>query len=152
MTWKSVTSEYAINPSCQRRIVALGSYLRTPLPAMEKSNYEEKTIEGSVAPDQLYRPEVDTSDIDEKKLLWKIDLHVIPWLTFVYLLNFLDRGSIGNAKVCSNTLCIFVLRWFTFAVNKLYNLEKDIKITDSQFLIALTVFFFPYALFEVSLW
>lgn len=39
--------------------------------------------------------------VDERKLLWKIDLHVIPWLATLYLLNFLDRGSIGNAKVCS---------------------------------------------------
>jgi len=37
--------------------------------------------------------------IDEKKLVRKIDLHVIPWLALLYLLNFLDRGSIGNAKV-----------------------------------------------------
>ncbi|KAF8078748.1 MFS general substrate transporter, partial [Lyophyllum atratum] len=94
----------------------------------EKPNHEEKTSEGSVAPDQLYRSEVDTANIDEKKLLRKIDLRIIPWLTFMYLLNFLDRGSIGNAK--------------------LYNLTADIKIVDSQYLIALTVFFFPYALFE----
>jgi hypothetical protein len=39
------------------------------------------------------------STIDERKLLWKIDLHVVPWLAILYLLNFLDRGSIGNAKV-----------------------------------------------------
>lgn len=38
------------------------------------------------------------STIDERKLLWKIDLHVVPWLAVLYLLNFLDRGSIGNAK------------------------------------------------------
>ena len=37
--------------------------------------------------------------IDEKALLRKIDIHVIPWLTLLYLLNFMDRGSIGNAKV-----------------------------------------------------
>jgi hypothetical protein len=32
---------------------------------------------------------------------------------------------------------------------QLYNLEKSISITDKQYLIALTVFFFPYALLEV---
>lgn len=54
--------------------------------------------------------------IDERKLLWKMDmacvveparrlLHadrctsLIPWLSFLYLLSFLDRTSIGNAKV-----------------------------------------------------
>ncbi|KIM47889.1 hypothetical protein M413DRAFT_61871 [Hebeloma cylindrosporum] len=66
--------------------------------------------------------------IDERKLVRKIDLHVIPWLALLYLINFLDRGSIGNAK--------------------LYNLEADIGINDRQYLIALTVFFFPYAILE----
>ena len=30
-------------------------------------------------------------------------------------------------------------------------MEKDLHISDQQYLIALTLFFFPYALFEVSL-
>ena len=29
-------------------------------------------------------------------------------------------------------------------------MQSDLQITDKQYLIALTVFFFPYALFEVS--
>ncbi|EAU92674.2 hypothetical protein CC1G_01719 [Coprinopsis cinerea okayama7 len=76
----------------------------------------------------IYRPEVDVSGIDEKKLMRKVDLHVIPWLTILYLFSFLDRGSIGNAK--------------------LYNLENDLGITDKQYLLALSMFFIPYALFE----
>ncbi|KAH8120224.1 MFS general substrate transporter [Phellopilus nigrolimitatus] len=71
----------------------------------------------------------DNSYVDEKKLLRKIDLYIIPWLALLYLLNFLDRANIGNAK--------------------LYNMEEDLHITDSQYLIALTTFFFPYALFEL---
>ncbi|KAF7799237.1 hypothetical protein EIP86_010469 [Pleurotus ostreatoroseus] len=67
--------------------------------------------------------------IDERKLLRKIDWHVVPWLALLYLLNFLDRGNIGNAR--------------------LYHMQDDLNITDQQYLIALTVFFFPYALFEV---
>ncbi|KAI1793868.1 MFS general substrate transporter [Ganoderma leucocontextum] len=76
----------------------------------------------------VYRPEVDTSGIDEKKLMRRIDWHVVPWLAVLYLLNFLDRGSIGNAR--------------------LYHMADDLHITDKQYLIALTVFFFPYSLFE----
>ncbi|KAI5118029.1 hypothetical protein M0805_004894 [Coniferiporia weirii] len=67
--------------------------------------------------------------VDGKKLLRKIDLYIIPWLALLYLLNFLDRANIGNAR--------------------LYNMESDLHLTDSQYLIALTCFFFPYALFEV---
>ena len=37
--------------------------------------------------------------IDKRKLLRKIDWHVVPWLALLYLLNFLDRGNIGNARV-----------------------------------------------------
>ncbi|KAF9015501.1 MFS general substrate transporter [Cyathus striatus] len=85
-------------------------------------------VSNEASTDNLYCPEVDTSGIDERKLMRRIDLHVIPWLSVLYLLNFLDRGSIGNAK--------------------LYRLETDLGITDRQYLIALTVFFFPYSLFE----
>jgi len=67
--------------------------------------------------------------IDEKKLMRKVDFRLIPWLCVLYLLSFLDRSAIGNAK--------------------LYGLEKDLKISDEQYNLALTVFFFPYALFEV---
>lgn len=44
---------------------------------------------------------VDTPEIDEKKLIRKLDWALIPWLSFLYLLSFLDRTSIGNAKVSS---------------------------------------------------
>lgn len=43
-------------------------------------------------------------DVDEKAVLRKIDMHIIPWLALLYLLSFLDRGSIGNAKV-SGLIC-----------------------------------------------
>ncbi|KAF8141496.1 MFS general substrate transporter [Boletus edulis] len=59
----------------------------------------------------------------------KVDSRTIPWLAFLYLLAFLDRTSIGNAK--------------------LYGLETDLHLTDTQYLLCLTLFFFSYALFEV---
>lgn len=51
----------------------------------------------------LYNEHVDVSGIDERKLLRKLDLRLIPWLSLLYLLSFLDRTSIGNAKVCIMT-------------------------------------------------
>lgn len=35
----------------------------------------------------------------EKKLVRKLDLRLIPWVTLLYLFSFLDRSSIGNAKI-----------------------------------------------------
>ena len=55
----------------------------------------------------LYCPQVDISAIDPHKLKRKIDFRLVPWLTLLYLMNFLDKGSIGNARVC--TLCTFTL-------------------------------------------
>ncbi|THG94934.1 hypothetical protein EW026_g6627 [Hermanssonia centrifuga] len=99
---------------------------------MSSSHSSEKDLEEDVqvkpAPHNVYRPEIDVSGIDEAKLLRRIDWHVVPWLAVLYLLNFLDRGNIGNAR--------------------LYHMQDDLHITDKQYLIALTVFFFPYALFE----
>jgi len=40
--------------------------------------------------------EDEGEEVDEKKLLRKIDLALIPWLSFLYLLSFLDRTSIGK--------------------------------------------------------
>ena len=44
---------------------------------------------------------LDVFQVDEQKLVRKIDVRLIPWLWLLYLLSFLDRTSIGNAKVCS---------------------------------------------------
>ena len=57
----------------------------------------------SIVQEDVYRPDVDTSGVNERKLMWKIDWHTVPWLAFLYFLNSLDRGNIGNAKVCSVT-------------------------------------------------
>jgi hypothetical protein len=111
------------------------------------SNHEMK-VDGQRSEDS----HVAENSIDERKLIRKIDLHIIPWLALLYLLNFLDRGSIGNAKVRFSP---FPNKFVAFAyiqsagVSQLYNLEADIGINDRQYLIALTVFFFPYAILEV---
>jgi len=77
----------------------------------------------------VYRPDIDTSAVNHRKLMRKIDYRLIPWLAQLYLLTFLDRSSIGNAR--------------------LYKMEKSLHITDAQYLLAITCFFLPYGLFEV---
>ena len=42
----------------------------------------------------------ETSPLD-KKIVLKLDLFVIPMVTMVYLLAFLDRANLGNARVVS---------------------------------------------------
>ncbi|KAK9245351.1 major facilitator superfamily domain-containing protein [Lipomyces tetrasporus] len=69
------------------------------------------------------------SSIDLGKLLHKIDLRFLPVLSVLYLLSFLCRGTIGNAKT--------------------FGLSKNLHLTDKEYALALTVFFFSYALFDV---
>ena len=35
----------------------------------------------------------------DKALVWKVDKWLIPWLSLLYLLSFLDRTNIGNARL-----------------------------------------------------
>ena len=67
--------------------------------------------------------------LDIKKILLKIDLRLIPMLTLLYLLSFLDRGNIGNAKI--------------------EGLTEDLNISGPQYNWCLTAFFFTYCAFEV---
>ncbi|KAJ4863484.1 major facilitator superfamily domain-containing protein [Trichoderma breve] len=69
------------------------------------------------------------SHLDEKKILRKMDRRLIPMLAILYLLSFLDRGNIGNAKI--------------------EGLQEDLNMLPDQYNWCLTVFFFTYAAFEV---
>ncbi|KAI1469667.1 MFS general substrate transporter [Daldinia caldariorum] len=69
------------------------------------------------------------ADLDEKKILRKMDLRLIPMLAILYLLSFLDRGNIGNAKI--------------------EGLQEDLRMSPDEYNWCLTVFFFTYATFEV---
>ncbi|KAI1077451.1 MFS allantoate transporter-like protein [Whalleya microplaca] len=43
--------------------------------------------------------ELDTSEDETKKVIWKIDLHVVPILFMTYMLQYLDKNSINFASV-----------------------------------------------------
>ena len=61
-------------------------------------------------------------------MLWKLDIRLIPWLCLLYLISFLDRTNIGNAK--------------------LDGLQKDLKLTSNEYNDSLTIFFLSYSLSE----
>jgi MFS family permease len=60
--------------------------------------------------------------------MWKVDLWLIPWLSLLYLLSFLDRTNIGNAR--------------------LENMEDDLNMVEGDYNMALTIFFIGYAFAE----
>ncbi|EEH35030.2 hypothetical protein PAAG_06077 [Paracoccidioides lutzii Pb01] len=65
---------------------------------------------------------------NDRKLLRKIDMKLIPWLCLLYLVSFLDRTNIGNAKIDG--------------------LQDDLRLTDSQYNATLTIFFVSYSVLE----
>lgn len=69
----------------------------------------------------------------DKRLVWHLDLVMIPWLSLLYLLAFLDRTNIGNAKISG----------LTAPPSK-----AGIGITTQQYNLSLTIFFVSYAVFE----
>lgn len=71
----------------------------------------------------------DELNINQRKLMWKIDVCVIPPFCLLYFLAFLDRVNISNAKI--------------------YGIEESLNLHGNQFATALTVFFVPYVVFEV---
>lgn len=56
---------------------------------------------------------VETDPVDSKRILRKVDWRIIPLLQFLYMLTFLDRVNIGNAR--------------------LWNLEKDLGMSGFEY-------------------
>ncbi|OJJ07268.1 hypothetical protein ASPVEDRAFT_56698 [Aspergillus versicolor CBS 583.65] len=76
------------------------------------------------------KPQPEGLDLKtERRVIWKCDLHVVPVLMVLYLLAFLDRINIGNAR--------------------LQGLEEDLGMQGNDYNIALFIFFIPYILCEI---
>ncbi|KAK5001666.1 hypothetical protein LTR28_012395, partial [Elasticomyces elasticus] len=79
-----------------------------------------------------YDPDAGKSDEEraaiDKRLVRMLDYKLIPWLCFLYLISFLDRTNIGNAKIDG--------------------LPKDLHLTNGQYNACLSIFFVSYAGFE----
>ncbi|KAB8078067.1 putative MFS transporter [Aspergillus leporis] len=85
-------------------------------------------IEGHVDAQPSDFPQL--KDTTERKLMAKIDWHIVPCLCVMYLLAFLDRVNISNAAVLG--------------------LQEDLNIVNgTKYNTALTIFFVPYVIFEI---
>ena len=79
-------------------------------------------------------------------------MRLIPWLSLLYLLAFLDRKF---SEYCTSVPSLRALthqnRTPGSAIGNatLYGLKKDLKLTVQQYLITLAIFFISYAVFEV---
>ncbi|PSK35935.1 hypothetical protein B9Z65_5750 [Elsinoe australis] len=93
-----------------------------PSPPSEKEHGRTGGILGEA-------PDAAAWGLNDKALVRKIDLKLIPGVTLLYLLSFLDRANVANAR--------------------LEGLQTDLKITGNEYLTGLTLFFVGYVTFEV---
>jgi len=67
----------------------------------------------------------------EKKLVRKLDFNLVPLVSALYLLSFLDRSNIGNARIAG--------------------MSKDLDLDSGQYAWLLTVFYITYICFTFSI-
>ena len=90
--------------------------------------YEEKHLESADRPssDNVH---ISSMTAEERKaltrrILFKLDIRIIPVMALLFLCSFLDRTNVGNAKV--------------------YNMEHDINISDHQYDTCLVIYYAFY--------
>ncbi|RMY02802.1 hypothetical protein D0868_07791 [Hortaea werneckii] len=76
----------------------------------------------SVASFELYTPD------EEHRVRRKLDTHLVLFVAMLYMMSFLDRSNIGNAKIAG--------------------LVEDLKLDNDQYEWLLTAFYIAYILFE----
>ncbi|KIL92420.1 hypothetical protein FAVG1_04831 [Fusarium avenaceum] len=102
--------------------------------ASKAASFLEKgaTIDGENLVDHFQGQEKSEAN---QTLLRKQDWRIIPICATMYLLAYLDRSNIGNAKVMNS--------------ESGHDLMTETNLTDSQYAIALMVFLIAYTIFEV---
>ncbi|TDL17656.1 MFS general substrate transporter [Rickenella mellea] len=95
--------------------------------AEDFNNDGSTSLHGKI--DQIDQTLVDIDPDEERKAVRKLDYTILPIMTMFYLLSFLDRANIGNARVAG--------------------LQTELKLTDTQYQIAVTTTFVPYILAEL---
>jgi hypothetical protein len=109
--------------------------LRPPSVASSSTQLDERSTTQKDAHQHLEKDPATTEaqrEIDpavDKGVTRKCDLHIIPWLFLIWLLAFIDRSNIGNAKIDG--------------------LVDDLNLGGTKFNTALVVFYVPYILVDV---
>ncbi|PCH43109.1 MFS general substrate transporter [Wolfiporia cocos MD-104 SS10] len=75
------------------------------------------------------QPPYEPERVTRNRLLRKLDWHLLPTVSLLYLLAFLDRVNVGNAKIAG--------------------LTTDLRLTGLQFNLCSAMFFIPYSLLDL---
>jgi hypothetical protein len=61
--------------------------------------YRKEQLEHDPPSNDIFDSLDPTDPVAERKLLWRLDLHILPPPIVLFWLSFLDRSNIGNAKI-----------------------------------------------------
>jgi len=103
---------------------------KTPVDAPALSDLDKKSKDESDPASASDLDDVEADEVNEKALIRKIDWRLLPAVGILYLLSFLDRSNVGNARI--------------------EGLADDLHMTGNQYLTGLTLYFIGYVIFEVS--
>lgn len=67
-----------------------------PLEKLEGTGTSMVVLTNAIINPDAEKSAAEQADLD-RKVLWKIDWNLMPWLCLIYLLCFLDRTNIGMA-------------------------------------------------------
>jgi len=93
-----------------------------------EKNYEDVRLEARQASVDNGGSAPYIDPVIEKRVVRKIDWHLVPLLMALYLLAFLDRSNIGNAKTAG--------------------MAKALDLTADRYSWLLTIFYISYILFQ----
>ncbi|THH13188.1 hypothetical protein EW146_g7001 [Bondarzewia mesenterica] len=113
-------------------MVSTGSPLREDEPSSFKLSESQIAVHVPAVP-KGFKLEAAQSDDEhiQRRATMKVDVMIIPLVGIIYLLSFLDRSNIGNARIAG--------------------LQRNLKMTDHQYSVSLTVFYVPYVLMEIPM-
>ncbi|KAI4951857.1 hypothetical protein J4E91_003318 [Alternaria rosae] len=109
-----------------------------PIESEKQEHLEDVDIDAVKHHDETLQEHGEIDIYDEKynkKLNRQLDLRVLPLCCWVYLLNFLDRGNIGNARVLNTETGDDML--------------SNTGLTPHGYALTVTLFSVAYAVFEV---
>lgn len=94
------------------------------------SSKDEAVIATPVATNPEKGPDTTEDPKRTRFILRQLDLRVLPFTLILYGVSYADRAAIGNARAAG--------------------LMTDLKLSDSQYAFAVTIFFVIYAVFGES--
>ena len=109
--------------------VAVSDILDEKQHSSSQGSHPIEHIEKQISPSSS---DYTTDDFDRQasaRLTRRFDKHILPWLFGLWLLAFIDRSNIGNARIDG--------------------LATDLKLVEDKFNITLAIFYVPYICVDV---